>query len=1362
MKKRRSSLLQKMIAVLLSVVLVVCIVWGEEPINAQAKENVTSLEGDESEESASKNTAEAAEKETEPETSEGKNPEGQEEAATESAEEAATESAEEAVTESTEEAVTESTEEAVTESMEEAMTEGTEEAATESTEEAATEQHQSVMLVAEPAPQADNIASGTGWVLDGNGKLTISSNEGCTAWISVKGQTRNGSKLSRQVTSAEIESGVTDIAANTFNDCRSLESITIPESVKSIGSWAFWSCESLKSITIPEGVASIEENTFYYCSSLESITIPESVKSIGSNAFSCCKKLTGITIPEGVTSIEDYTFAHCHSLKNIRLPEGVTKIGEGAFSDCQGLESIAIPEGVTGVWKGIFFNCHSLESITIPEGVTGIESNTFSECSSLESITIPEGVTSIGYNAFSLCSSLKSITIPESVTSIEYNAFYGCSSLESITIPEGVTTIKANAFNECSKLTAVTMQGEEPPVIGTDVFYSCGFVRNNVKGILVPKGKVQTYKNAWTAYQRYIAEEHKHNDVTFTEWTATDSLPDTAGNYYLTENVTLSAAWNVPSGETTLCLNGKTIKQTTEDVWAVSIGSGSTLKLYDCGEAGKITREGHGYNAGSVSVGNGGTFYMYGGNISGNTSYHRPAVYVYRGEFHMSGGKIADNINKGISLDNDNIGGGVNVHNGTFYMEGGEISRNSGDDDYRGGVYVVQAGVFYMSGGKISENKSGVVVFRQAAFHMSGGEVSDNTGSYYGGVHILGTMTAGGNIVITGNTGSEGEEKNLFIQSGVIRIDTSNPLAASANIGVTTSTAPTEGSPVNITEANDADYSGHFHSDNADYKIVNGKNNVVQLAVASTDTQPPTGEIEIATGNLSSASWTEFLAPDKVAFNLFFKDRKWVTIASSDEGGSGVYGTHYYVSNDALTKAQVEALDADAWTADATVILEPEPDRKCIVYAKITDGAGNVTYLSSDGLVFDGTAPVISGVTGGETYYTSQEITVTDANLKSVAVNGTEVTLQDGVFALEAETGEQTIVATDKAGNTTTVTVIMHVHSYGTEWKNDATSHWHVCACGEKSEATAHNFGEWITDREATESDTGEKHRTCQICSYEEKEVIPAMGERNAGKFDMNVQKDEKVPETQISTSSDKLEDIVLTAEEKKQMEAGTDVKIVLDVKDASYVSSTDKTLVETALNSNTAAKGFAVGQYLDISLFKIIGENRSAISKTNGKITITIAVPESLKNTDSKKTRTYAVMRVHDGKAELLNDMDNSVDTITIETDRFSIYAIVYKDASKGSTDKVPDTADYKPVELAATLAMITGFSYLLLYFANRRRGMTEETKQELVSRIVMWAKQGGKIRRMLALAAVFVLLAYYHSIGKKICAEWKEIYED
>lgn len=50
----------------------------------------------------------------------------------------------------------------------------------------------------------------------------------------------------------------------------------------------------------------------------------------------------------------------------------------------------------------------------------------------------------------------------------------------------------------------------------------------------------------------------------------------------------------------------------------------------------------------------------------------------------------------------------------------------------------------------------------------------------------------------------------------------------------------------------------------------------------------------------------------------------------------------------------------------------------------------------------------------------------------------------------------------------------------------------------------------------------------------------------------------------------------------------------------------------------------------------------------------------------------------------------------------------------------------------------------------------MTEETKKELVYAIIAWAKQGGKIRRLMALAAIFVLLVYYHSIGKKMCGEW------
>ena len=43
-----------------------------------------------------------------------------------------------------------------------------------------------------------------------------------------------------------------------------------------------------------------------------------------------------------------------------------------------------------------------------------------------------------------------------------------------------------------------------------------------------------------------------HADVIWTAWTATDSLPNEAGNYYLAENVILSATW-LPAQDTMLC-----------------------------------------------------------------------------------------------------------------------------------------------------------------------------------------------------------------------------------------------------------------------------------------------------------------------------------------------------------------------------------------------------------------------------------------------------------------------------------------------------------------------------------------------------------------------------------------------------------------------------------------------------------------------------------------------------------------------------------------------------------------------------------------------------------------------------------------
>ena len=69
---------------------------------------------------------------------------------------------------------------------------------------------------------------------------------------------------------------------------------------------------------------------------------------------------------------------------------------------------------------------------------------------------------------------------------------------------------------------------------------------------------------------------------------------------------------------------------------------------------------------------------------------------------------------------------------------------------------------------------------------------------------------------------------------------------------------------------------------------------------------------------------------------------------------------------------------------------------------------------------------------------------------------------------------------------------VVHSHSYGGDWKSDETTHWHVCACGAKSEDTAHTF-QWIIDKEATSTETGLKHEECQVCGYKKVAVeIPA------------------------------------------------------------------------------------------------------------------------------------------------------------------------------------------------------------------------------------------------------------------------------
>ena len=227
------------------------------------------------------------------------------------------------------------------------------------------------------------------------------------------------------------------------------------------------------------------------------------------------------------------------------------------------------------------------------------------------------------------------------------------------------------------------------------------------------------------------------------------------------------------------------------------------------------------------------------------------------------------------------------------------------------------------------------------------------------------------------------------------------------------------------------------------------------------DIEKPTGEIKIS-GN----SWKVFL--NNITFGLFFKGAQEVTITATDNSGEMVT-VEYLLSDKELTKAE---LDGMAFTA-YTVPFGIDPDNEYIIYVRLTDKAGNTDYICSDGIVLDGTSPIITGIENGRTYCEAQTVTVDEKHIGTVTVNGTEVTLdENGSFVLSPADGGQKIVVTDNAGNTAEMTVTVNDgHTFGDWTSNGDGTHTRQC--------TADSCTEGVETDNCTDED---KNHKCDIC----------------------------------------------------------------------------------------------------------------------------------------------------------------------------------------------------------------------------------------------------------------------------------------
>lgn len=436
------------------------------------------------------------------------------------------------------------------------------------------------------------------------------------------------------------------------------------------------------------------------------------------------------------------------------------------------------------------------------------------------------------------------------------------------------------------------------------------------------------------------------------------------------------------------------------------------------------------------------------------------------------------------------------------------------------------------------------------------------------------------------------------------------------------------------------------------YQVTDSNNNYKtstgSATVSIADTTAPTGSISVEGCASAFTTFNDNITFSGTGVKVLASPK--VTISASDLG-SGVEGIYYCVLKNKYTRTQLDNVNKDTWKA-YTSPFRINYDGKCAVYVKVTDKTGNYDYISTNGMVLDGTDPKISGISDGGEYCQSKSITVTDTNLDTVYVDRTKKPVSSGkcTFTLTGTgTGkEYTITATDKAGNETEYTVTLRGSHVYKDFVQKSVE------------------GEWSTEV-----------ASCEYCdsSYKRyRKVADIMKEEDPSGGSVSADVEVRAGAPSVSTTGfDTTLAKSLVSDAASQAAKGVDVEVYLDVNRQTSVATADKTATETAVNQYSV-QNLKEGLYLDMSLYSKKGTAAATklTKNTLGKtIKISIALPQELRGTG----RTYYVVRVHSGSATVLNTTlkDN---VITFETDRFSTYSIWYTEDAAALAASTNSTA--------------------------------------------------------------------------------------
>ena len=353
-----------------------------------------------------------------------------------------------------------------------------------------------------------------------------------------------------------------------------------------------------------------------------------------------------------------------------------------------------------------------------------------------------------------------------------------------------------------------------------------------------------------------------------------------------------------------------------------------------------------------------------------------------------------------------------------------------------------------------------------------------------------------------------------------------------------------------------ADSSLKFYVRNKTTGAVSEQVTVAYKLDKNTETTGTTGKVEF----VGRSSWQTFV--NHITFGLFYKDEVTVK-AEADDGLSGVASIEYAVSDKAMSLEEVMAITD--WTAmpKDSVGVTVEDEKTFVYFIRITDKAGNVTYISTDGAEYDTTCPAIGGIENGSIYNTTQVITVTDKNFESITVNGKPATLdREGKLALNGNL-ETTyaIHVMDKAGNVTEYIVTMKAIADITDSIKDITVDDVKSDDKETIETVIKNIKEELKNDDLTDEEKAELEDEKQKAEDLIKKIEEAIGSTetdNTDKVkDITSENVETKDKSDLEKAKDELEKALddykdnLTDDEKKDIQDEIDrIEKALDVID--------------------------------------------------------------------------------------------------------------------------------------------------------------------------------------------------------------------